>query len=196
MQDDTKTYEIRTIAAGPTYMLDIAKYDGNWLLVAGAPAEHKTYIYKNPIAALNSKPDATLVPLQVLKTENPTRVSFSDNTRFIMAENGQQFSVYDAEYDKKYAYNTQNTLDAPQVHAKWMDGHRLMYVSGGKVVVFDYDNTNSEQLVLADAQYGAFFDRSYAVLYALTAQTVKNEAGQDVAQYGLTTTPLRAPQDR
>jgi hypothetical protein len=195
LQNSDKTYGLRTVTAGSQYMLDIAKYDGDWFLVAGSVTENRTYIYKNPMAALDENVAAPLVPVQVLKVDAPTRVSFSDNTRFVMAENGQQFSVYDAEYDKKYAYTTNDPIDAPQTHIEWMDGHRMMYVSGGTLVVFDYDNTNSEKLMITDPQYGAFFNRNYEAVYGFSTQTTKNDAGQDVMQYTVTTTPLRASQD-
>lgn len=195
LQDNDRTYDIRTATANSSILLDIAKYDGDWFVAAGAASENKTYIYKNPMTALNDKPTAPLVPVQVLKTVNPNHVSFSGNTRFIMTESGQNFSVYDAEYDKKYAYATTQPLDAPQSHAEWMDGHRLAYISGGKLVVFDYDNTNSEMLVAADPQYGAFFNRSFEAFYSLVVQPSKDAAGRDTVQYGVTRTPLRTPAD-
>lgn len=196
LYDNSKNYTLRSLAANPAYMLELTKYGGDWYMVAGAPSENRTYIYKNPVASLNDKPEAPLVPVQILKTENPNYVSFSDNARFIVTANGQQFSIYDAEYDKKYAYTTKVPLDAPQLHARWMDGHRLTYISGGKVTVFDYDNTNNETLNDTQPQFGAFFDRNYEVLYAIEAQAAKDAAGKDITQFVLTSTALRTPQDQ
>lgn len=196
LHDNDRSYTLRSVAASPAYMLELTKYSGNWLMVAGGSSENRTYIYKDPVAKLNEKPDAPLVPIQVLKTENPSYVSFSDNARFIMTENGQQFSVYDAEYDKRYAFTTKAPLDAGQTHARWMDGHRLTYVSNGKIEVLDYDNTNTATLAATEVPYGAFFDRDYEVLYALDAQAVKDAAGKDITQYVLTSTALRTPADQ
>jgi hypothetical protein len=196
LQDNDKSYTLRTVNADPTYMLELTKYNGDWFMVAGAPSENRTYVYKNPEATLDAHPQAPLVPIQVLKTDNPTYVSFSDNARFIVTENGQSFSVYDAQYDKKYAFATKSPLDASQEHAHWMDGNRLTYVSGGKIVVFDYDNTNGETLVDSDATFGAFFDRDYKILYAMNAQVAKDSAGKDTTQFVLTHTAMRAPQDQ
>jgi hypothetical protein len=177
-------------------MLELTKYSGDWFMVAGAPSESRTYIYKNPEAALSARPQTPLVPVQVLKTENPNYVSFSDNTRFIVTENGQNFSVYDAEYDKKYAFTTKAPLDIGQDHAHWMDGNRLTYVSDGKIIVFDYDNTNGETLVGSDAIFGALFDRDYKVLYSLDDQAAKDDSGKDITQFVLSRTPLRTTQDQ
>jgi hypothetical protein len=196
LQDDGKMYPLRTVASGPTYMLELTKYDGDWFIVAGAPSENRTYIYKNPVDQLSREPQIALVPVQILKTENPNHVSFSDNARFIVTENGQQFSVYDAEYDKKYAYTTQAPLDTPQLHARWMDSGRLTYISQDKVAVWDYDNTNSVVLSPAKATYGAFFDRNYEVMYALDSQAIKDAAGKDITQFILTSTALRTSEDQ
>jgi hypothetical protein len=196
LQDDNKSYTLRTVTANPTYMLELTKYSGDWFMAAGSPVENRTYIYKNPVARLNEKPEATLVPAQVLKADTPNYVSFSDNARFIVTENGQQFSVYDAEYDKRYAFTTKASLDAGQDHARWMDGSRLTYISNGKVEVFDYDNTNGETLSATEAIYGSFFDRNYKVLYALDAQIVKDASGKDISQFALTSTALRTPNDQ
>jgi len=196
LQDNDKNYTIRSVNADPTYMLELTKYSGDWLLVAGAPSESRTYIYKNPQTMLDTQPKSALVPVQILKTENPNYVSFSDNTRFIVTENGQNFSVYDAEYDKKYAFTTKYPLDPEQTHAHWMDGSRLTYVSGGKIRVFDYDNTNGETLVGSDPATGSLFDRDYKVLYALENQTAKDDSGKDVSQFVLTRTSLRTAQDQ
>ena len=196
IRDGDKTYGIRQVQASAIYLLDLAKYSGDWYVVAGSPAENKTYVYKNPVSAQTRKPDLPLVPVQVLKTAQANYVKFSDNARFIMAENAQQFSVYDAENEKGFTYTVQAPLDAPQLHAEWMDGHRLSYVSGGKLLVFDYDHTNQEALVTADPAYTQFHDKDYKVLYALTTQTTKDAAGKDVTQFVLTSTALRTPADQ
>jgi hypothetical protein len=196
LQDDDKSYTLRTVATDTVYMLDLTKYNGDWFVVAGASGEDRTYIYKNPVAQLNDHPQTPPAPVQILKTDNPTYVAFSDNARFIVTENGQQFSVYDAEYDKKFAYTASAPLDAPQLHATWMDGGRLTYLSKGKVAVFDYDNTNRATLSPADAGYGTFFDRDYKVLYGVTSELTKDAAGKDITQFSLSATALRTPQDQ
>ena len=154
------TYTLRTAAANTQYLLNLTQYNGDWYVAVGASSESKLYIYKNPVNQLTASPPL-LVPIEILKVKNPTYVSFSDNAQFIMEENGTQFAVYDAQYDKNYSYTTNLPLDAPQAHATWMDGDRLDYVSGGKLVVFDYDHANAQTLMTASATYLPFFDPSY-----------------------------------
>jgi hypothetical protein len=86
----------------------------------------------------------------------------------MMIENGSSFAVYDAEYEKTYSYSFTNPLDAPQEHATWMDANRLMYVSGGKLFVFDYDQTNRHTLLAATPAYLPAFAPDYKRLFTLT----------------------------
>lgn len=191
-----RTYDIRQVAAGSRYMLDLARYENAWYVVAGAPSENRTYVYRDPAHMVRSKPDSPLVPVQVLKVADTQYIEFSDNARFTMAQNGQQFAVYDAETDRGYRYTAKAPLDAPQRHATWMDGHRLLYVSGGKTYVADFDEANREVLVAADPSFIPAFDRTYEYLYTLAVQQVKAADGTDTAQYVLQSTSLRTDRDR
>lgn len=195
-RDGDNTYTFRAVAAGSQYLLDLTQYAGSWYVVLGAASEGRTYVYKDPISNLKGTPDAPLVPVQIFKTAGANYISFSENARFIMAENGDSFSVYDAENDKGYAYTLKQPLDAPQTHATWMDGDRLSFVSGGKLVVFEFDDAN--QVTLGDAlpAYKPAFSRDYTYLYTFAPQTTKAADGTDKTQYVLDSTPLRTPQDQ
>jgi hypothetical protein len=148
-----KTSVIRTFPAGTTYLLDLAKYDGTMYVTTGASSENKIYIYKDPTGQFAANPGHALVPSQVLHVTAPNYLSFSDNAQFIVTENAAEFGVYDIENKLAYHYISPFALDAPQPHANWMDGDRLTYVSGGKLVIFDYDNANRQVLVPASSCY-------------------------------------------
>ena len=171
------TYPVHNFVAGSTYLLDLTKYSGTLYVVAGASAENKAYIYKDPVGQLSAQPNQALVPSQVLHVNQPNFVSFSTSTQFIMLENSTRFGVYDIENTKGYNYNTASLpLDVPQTHATWMDGNRMTYVSGGKVVVFDYDGTNRQALVPASPAYLPAFAPDYKFLYTFTrANAAANE---------------------
>jgi len=68
-----------------------------------------------------------------------------------------------------------------------MDGSRLMYVSGGKLVVFDFNHTNLQKLVAADSAHSAFFLPNSKYVYTLAPQSGANQA--------LTSTALLTPAD-
>lgn len=181
-----KSYFLREVSGNTSYLLNLTQYDGKWYVAIGAKSENKVYVYKDPNVQLGSNL-GLLVPVSVLKTAQPTRLSFSSNARFIMAENASQFSVYDAEVNKAYQYDTKLPLDAPQQYANWMDGSRLMYVSGGKLVVFDFNHTNIQTLTAADPAHTPFFIPNYRSVYQVAPAAAGSQS--------LTSTALRTPAD-
>lgn len=158
-------YPVRTFPAGSTYLLDLTEYDNKLYVVAGSKNENKAYIYKDPVGQLRELPNQALVPSQVLHVTQPNYVSFSNSAQFIMLENATQFGVYDIENTKGYNYTNKLPLDPPQTHASWMDGNRLTYVSGGKLVIFDYDDNNEQALVSANSAYLPAFAPNYKFVY-------------------------------
>jgi len=184
----SSTYTIRSLPASPTYVLDLTKYSGTLYVATGAASSDKVYIYKDPVGQLQNLPKQSPVPTQVLHVPQPNYLSFSTNAQFIVAENGTQFGVYDIENKLGYAYVAHEALDAPQLHASWMDGNRLTYVTGGKLQIFDYDYTNRQTLTAANATYLPVFAPNYKYVYL-----VAPEAGSD--QLELSQTALLAPAD-
>jgi hypothetical protein len=184
-----QTYPVRTFPVGTTYLLNLTKYSGSLYVAVGASSENKVYIYADPVGQLAALPDHALVPAQVLHVTAPNYLSFSTNAQFIVVENGTQFGVYDIENIKGYNYTAAAPLDAPQAHAAWMDGDRLTYVSGGKLVVFDYDDTNQHILMSANSDYLPAFAPDYKDVYTLPPSS----AG---SQFEVTQTSLLIPADR
>jgi len=184
LREGDKTNTIRTLPAGSTYLVNLTKYSGDWYVAASAASEGKVYVYQNPVEMLNEQ--KVSVPVRVLKVPNANYVAFSNNARFIMAENGNSFAVYDAENNKGYAYTLKTPLDSPQVHATWMDGHRILLTSNGKTTVFDFDGANLQTLVDANSAYVPLFDRDYEYVYSI---------GTANGETQLQKTPLRTAND-
>lgn len=183
-----KTYNIRTFPAGTAYLLDLTEYDGVLYVAAGAAAADRVYIYRDPIGQLSAPAKPAVVPSQVLHIPQPNYLSFSKNTQFIMAENGLQFGVYDLENKLGYNYVSDQPLDPPQLHASWMDGHRLAYASGGKLTVADYDNANRQLLMNVAPAFLPAFAPDYKYVYTLAPAAA-------AGQYELLQTPLLTPAD-
>ncbi|HET7059838.1 MAG TPA: PEGA domain-containing protein [Candidatus Saccharimonadales bacterium] len=188
-----QTYPVRTFPAGSTYLLNLTKYSGTLYVAAGSSSLDRVYIYKDPVGQLGKLPNHALVPAQVLHVSQPNYVSFSNNAQFIMAENGNQFGVYDIENEKGYNYVTPQPLDSPQQHATWMDGNRMTYVSGGQLLMFDYDGTNSQQLVPASPAYLPVFAPDFKFVYTLAPNAA---AGALPGQINLNQTSLLTPTDQ
>jgi len=192
-----ESFPLREVTPSANYMIDMAQYDGDWYVIAGSSAENKVYIYKNPVSEVQDKKAAFPSPIRLLKINNPNYVSFSANTQYVMAEGGTSFGVYDVFNEHQYVYTVDAPLDAPQTHAVWMDGARLMYVSGGKRTVFDYDSTNRQTLDATLPQFKPIFDRDYKFAYSITAQTQAATATKPAATvYQLGDTPMLTAKDQ
>jgi hypothetical protein len=190
LRDGNVTYKIRDLPAGAPYLLDLAQYSGSWFVAVGGGADKQAYVYKNPQTVRKAAKQPNLIPIQVLRLNAPNYLAFSSNTRFIMIENATSFAVYDAETDKSYAYTVPQPLDAGQTHANWMDGHRMTYVSGGKQIIFDYDNANLQTLAASAPAHLPFFDRDYRYVYNLASPPANPALGS------LTTTGMLIAKDQ
>ena len=183
VRDGQTDYLLRELAIGPKYLLNMAEFDGDMYLTASSSADGKLYIYKNPLEAFKKHDQSLNIPLLLLKVDNPDSVTFSANARFIALQSGSKFEVYDAETKQQYRYDTKLVLE-PGQKATWMDGHRLMLVSEGKMRVFDFDGLNMQTLVSADQSFIPLFDRDFTAMFTYGAQ-----AG-DVTKTGLSRTEL------
>jgi hypothetical protein len=182
-----QTITIRTLPVSPSYLLDLTGYSGELYVAAGATSEGQIYIYPNPIGQYAAQ-QGTIVPSQVLNVPQANYLSFSDNAEFIVAEHNSSFAVYDIENQKTYDYTKNLPLDAPQLNASWMDGDRLVYTSGGKLIVFDYDGTNQQTLMSESPAYLPDFTTNYDYIVSL-------DASAGTGKFELDRTPLLTPTD-
>jgi hypothetical protein len=186
LQDGQKTITLRTLPAGASsYSLNLAQYSGDWYIAVAATNDSSVYVYKNPQTQVTKDADGYPDVFRRLPLSNPSYLAFSSNTQFLLAENGQDFAVFDFENIDQYHYRATAPLDQPQTHATWMDGDRLTYVSEGKLQVFDYDHRNQQTLVDMSPNYLPFFSSDYKYLYALRAGTTDG-----ATKSALTSTPL------
>jgi hypothetical protein len=188
LADGNQRYAIRKVPAGNHYLLEMAGYSGDTYIVAGVDTENKVLVYKNPVDQISNPSIGEALPVTALQVKGPTFVSFSDSARFVMAENGQNFGVYDAQINQTYNYTQNDAFDAPAPHAVWMDSNRLAYTSGGKLFVFDADQTNRRKLVTTAAAYDAAFTPDYKRVVTL--------APTATGAYQLQYTWLRTTPDR
>jgi len=174
-------YLLRTLPAGSTYDIDVARYNDNWYIVVASAKDNKVYIYKDPVNTLKKDSSNQAVFARVMRIDNPEDVSFSANTQFIAAQSGKKFAVYDAEEDVQYRYEIDENIDTSKP-IEWMDGHRLITTLDGSVFIFDFDGINKQTLMpTAVADVPIIFDRDYRIAYNIS----KNEK-----QFALQQTPL------
>lgn len=168
-------------ATSPGYLLNLAQYENDWYLAVGATDGKGVYLYRNPIEQATA---ATQLPRtwRFMRVSNPSNVSFSANSQLVLTENAQTCVVYDAENIEVKRFTLQRPLDAPQTELRWMDGHHLTYVSGGKTIVVDYDNQNAVELQATLPQFTPYFSGDFKYVFSL--------ASAEGAAVRLTSTPL------
>ncbi|GAC1498389.1 MAG: hypothetical protein NVS1B10_00180 [Candidatus Saccharimonadales bacterium] len=180
---------IKNLPAAPSYLLNLSSYSNNLYAALGVSNSNKVYIYKDPLGQKSDLPNHAVVPLQVFNLSSPSHLSSSDNSQYIMAENGSHIAVFDLENKKGFNFLTSAKLDPPQAFANWMDGNRLEYVSSGKLNILDYDNSNQQTLIPIVSNYKPAYSADYKYLYCL------QPAGA-AGQLSLTQTSLLASSDK
>jgi hypothetical protein len=184
LQEGQTVYTLRTMPSGAHYALGLTEYDGVLYVAVGSDKSDGAYVYKNPQhAALTAGADLPS-PWRLLRVHDLQSITVSPGGQYIAAESGRQFMIYDAENIRTYQYITKQSLDQPQTGATWMDGHHLQFVSGGKLVVFDYDYQNPQVLQPAMPGFLPVFDGSLKYSYSVAPQG---------AGATLTSTPLLVP---
>lgn len=167
LRENDEVFKLRQVAASPTYLLDIARFDNDWFVVAGSTAAKRAYIFKSPAAALKGGTLKAAVPVSIMRTDGePDFISFSENTRFIAMQSQSSFVVYDSETDRQYSYDIELPVEAG-LRAFWMDGHRLSLVSQDKTHVWDYDGINKQELAAAVPGSRPFYSQTWDRLFNL-----------------------------
>lgn len=161
-----KTYKLNEFTAGKTYLIEAAQFQGNFYYVVGSDTSGRLNIYKDPLDGLKDPAVKKALPFIALQNPGTTKLKFSDNTRFIGTEIGQTFAIYDLETLARYKYSLTNPLAGTM---DWMDGHRLIGVSGGNVLVMDYDGVNKQTISPSLLPQGAIFSGNYNHMITLTA---------------------------
>jgi hypothetical protein len=167
--DGTISYEMRTFTSATEIMLDITQHANDWYAVVSSLHDGQVYIYENP--QNNVKQAKPLVPISVLRLDRPAFVSFSNNTQFVVAQNGSKFAVYDIEGDRRSYYELKQTVPVG-LQAKWMDGYHLALVVNGRTLVMDYDGINQQELSANLPGYLPIFNHDYTALYNIAPSVV------------------------
>ena len=181
--DKDKAYTLR-IMEESDMLLDLARYDGTWYMAVTSVKEGKLYVFKDPFDKLKADKPTTPTSYIVMKIPSPTKLAFSANTRFVSVQSAGHFVVYDFEENERFNYTVPGDVPATQ-EARWMDGHRLLLSQNNKVVVFEFDGMNRQELSAIIADSLPYFDRDYERLYTLTP------AKDDATKASLTRTSLK-----
>jgi len=182
-----KNYLLHYYPTSAEYELDMARFSGHMYAVIAPKSAGQVYIYKDPIDAAKKDTSVAPAPFVVLKMQQTAFVSFSAIARFVVAQSGNRFAIYDVETNRRHYYELKEAM-GPEQEATWMDGHRLLVVLQGKTVAFDFDGINQQTLAASQPGFMPFFDRDYLGLYNVAP------SAQVTGRFALTRTELKVKQ--
>ena len=177
IKDGDNLYVLRELPKSSKYLIDLAQFSGKWYIAAGSADDQRVYVYIDPFDDLKRKDGRKATATALLRLNSRIEyLSFSANARFIAAQGGSNFAVYDAENKRQFRYDTKLPLEKNQ-EATWMDGHRITLISEGKLVILDFDGANKQTLIgVSSNKFLPFFDRDYNNLFTVSpSTTVKNK---------------------
>lgn len=175
IREGDRVYPLKTVPQSDRYVLDVARYDGQWFYVAGAAADNMTFVYENPLAALKATPRASPKVVAIMRLDNPRFASFSANTQYVAVQSGNKLLTLDLEDRSRYRTILPHDIALAQ-QIKWMDGHRFIYTVNEQSFITDFDGSNQNTLVTSRLAPGPFFDRDYDNV--LTFEESKSESGK------------------
>ena len=175
-KSDGTSFVLKQLPVSNNYQLNMASYNNNLYIVVGSSGSNYAYIYMNPSSSSGEIKNNQLIPTTLLAlSSSAQKVTFSASARFIALQSGQQFAVYDIQYDRHYRYQTNLNFQANE-YASWMDGNRLYAVTDSKLNIWDFDGTNTVDFITANANITPLFNRDYNAVYSIIPDT--NPAGQ------------------
>lgn len=185
-------YTLKEIPIGTKYLLNIASYNGNSYVAVGSNGSNYEYIYLNPLSQLANNPGQLPLPYTLLVLDTPPdNLNFSASARFIETQSGNEFSIYDILEQTHYKYTISNANLLDNQMANWMDGNRLDVVSGGSLIIWDFDGTNEVTLTQANSDFIPAFSQSYDAVYTLI-QNQKTSSGTTTTNWEVQRTSLIA----
>lgn len=149
------------------YLLDFARFSGDWYIAASHTPSERVYIYQEPLGQVLSN-NGPLTPEHVFRMDDaPDRISFSANARNIGVQSGTEVAVYDIERQSAYRFSMTDDEVDDVGRLQWMDGHRALLVNSDMLHVSDFDGENKHQLATCDSRTSVVFDTAYDYFYCL-----------------------------
>lgn len=175
--DNGQNHPLSQFSAGATYLIDAAQFQGHFYYAAGSDTSERINIYKDPVDDVRDPNIGKALSIVALHDPGATKLKFSENTRFLGVENGQNFAVYDFETQSGYQYTLTDPLVADM---SWMDGHRFFGSSGGNILVMDYDGINKQTISPTLLSQGGYFSGNYNHLLTTAAAADGSIVLQDI----------------
>lgn len=163
-ENDKATYLLKSVPDAPTFLLDLAEFDGTPYYVVGSPQDDAAFIYRDPLPTLKGQSQKALIIPAVLRVKSPQFVSFSPNTQFISVQSGNKLVTYDIDGDRQFQLNLSHEVSNKIV---WMGGFHLAFVDKQQSYMIDFDGSNEQPLVPSLQAGGPYFAPDYETVFSL-----------------------------
>lgn len=162
----------RAPIAGGASVVALGEHRDATYLAVQLPAEPAITIYRNP---LKQPILSEQLPFSALRLKDATKLSFSSNFQFLLAQKGSSLAVYDFEHSRQYAPK----LPTDSSSLQWLDSHHLLYKNKtNQNFMMDFDGANKYELMRS--RYGSvLFSENYEWLYRI--HTVKSKVKVEAA---------------
>ncbi len=114
----------------------------------------------------NEKGDLKVFATQTIPT-GVTRLSVSENGRFLIAELPDGYATYDLEL-KKYDRTTWTHQSAAQRPVQWLDEYIIWSDNGGEIRIYDFDGANQQSIMPVAEGFSAGISPNGKYLYGIT----------------------------
>ncbi|MDX1765906.1 MAG: PEGA domain-containing protein, partial [Candidatus Saccharimonadales bacterium] len=141
------------------YQIASAEYDGTFHLATLDTASGNLNIKFDP----QKSGDQDQFNIQLAEAKF---LSFSGNGRFVMAQSGNSFALYDFDEERRHTFKTDISLSGDEV--KWFDGHRLTLVDKDNVAYLsEFDGTNVVKIGAIDSSINLIYNSGQKFIYSV-----------------------------
>lgn len=148
--DNGKVTSVREFAADKEAKIAYNKYDAHGYLAINEKDSTRVDIIRDATATGASK--AATVYAQMDLGAPVKWLSFSNNGRMLVAQNGKKLATYDIENAKAMTATLSfGSNDMPQM--KWLDDYYLWSDAGDKLNIVEFDGTNNHEIAIVKSGY-------------------------------------------
>lgn len=128
----------------------------------------KVDILKGNYALLTDQSTTNLKPFGDLELPGAvTSVSFSPDSSYIIAQSGAQFASFELEHTRSATGSMRVPEGATATKLRWLDSAYLWNDDGGTIVMRDFDNANSYDMMSVAPGFDATLSQNGRFFYAM-----------------------------
>lgn len=163
---DELPHVLRSAPETSALRISVGKYFGDDYVAIAEGS--KVSILKGSYAMLNAPSTTNLNDIASLELPSDvTMLSFSPASAYVLAQAGAAFASYEIEHDRKATGSMRVPEGATASALRWLDTAYLMNDDGGTLVMRDFDNANSYDIMPVAPGFGSTLSQNGRFIYAM-----------------------------